>query len=103
TSFRDAQSGEEVDNGTHLMIGAYQATLDLVRRAGAGDLLLEQDALQIDYAEEGRRSRLLCPALPAPWHLMWGFLGLRLPLSALGQAAGLGLRVRVGCAPGRVT
>ena len=34
TSFRDAVTGEDVDNGTHLMIGAYTATLDLVRRAG---------------------------------------------------------------------
>src|SRR6185503_12918281 len=103
TSFRDAQGGEEVDNGTHLMIGAYQATLDLVRRAGAGDLLLEQDALEIDYAEEGRRSRLRCPALPAPWHLMWGVLGLRLPLSALGQAARLAWRVRFGGDPAGLT
>ena len=41
TSSRDAVTGEDVDNGTHLMIGAYAATLDLVRRAGASDLVLE--------------------------------------------------------------
>jgi hypothetical protein len=38
TSYRDALSGEDVDNGTHLMIGAYTATLDLVDRAAARDL-----------------------------------------------------------------
>jgi uncharacterized protein with NAD-binding domain and iron-sulfur cluster len=27
TSFRDAVTGDEVDNGTHLMVGAYTATL----------------------------------------------------------------------------
>ncbi len=35
TSSRDAVTGEDVDNGTHLMVGAYRSTLDLVRRAGA--------------------------------------------------------------------
>ena len=35
TSYRDATSGEDVDNGTHLMVAAYSATLDLLRRAGA--------------------------------------------------------------------
>ena len=34
TSSRDAVTGEDVDNGTHLMIGAYTATLDLVRAGG---------------------------------------------------------------------
>ena len=37
TSYRDAVSGEDVDNGTHLMVGAYAATFDLVRHAGAED------------------------------------------------------------------
>jgi hydroxysqualene dehydroxylase len=99
TSFRDTQSGEDVDNGTHLMIGAYRSTLDLIRRAGAGDLLAEQDVLEIDYAEQGRRSRLRCPTLPAPWHLMWGLFGLRLPLSAFRQAARLAWRIRFGAEP----
>ena len=30
TSFPDTVTGEDVDNGTHLMIAAYTATLDLV-------------------------------------------------------------------------
>jgi uncharacterized protein with NAD-binding domain and iron-sulfur cluster len=33
-----------VDNGTHLMIGGYHATLDLLRRAGASDLLSFREA-----------------------------------------------------------
>ncbi len=48
TSSRDAVTGDDVDNGTHLMIGAYSATLDLLRRAGAADLLLAQDELQLE-------------------------------------------------------
>ena len=62
TSYRDAVSGEDVDNGTHLMIGAYTATLDLVRRAGAEDLLLVQDDLRIDYVDDAGPSALRLPA-----------------------------------------
>ena len=52
TSSRDAVTGEDVDNGTHLMIGAYASTLDLVRRAGATDLVLEQDNLKLEWVDE---------------------------------------------------
>src|SRR6185436_9813352 len=69
TSFPDATSGEDVDNGTHLMLGAYRDTLDLVRRAGASDLLLVQERLRIDYRDDVGWSALDCPPLPAPLHL----------------------------------
>ena len=62
TSSRDAVTGEDVDNGTHLMIGAYAATLDLVRRAGAADLVLAQENLQ---ARVGGRRGHDGPRLPA--------------------------------------
>ena len=91
TSYRDAVSGEDVDNGTHLMIGAYAATLDLVARAGALDLLLVQDHLRIDYVDDAGPSALDCPPLPAPLHLLAGVLGLRLPWRARGQALRFGL------------
>src|SRR5207247_4375603 len=64
TSYRDAISGEDVDNGTHVMIGAYADTLDLVRRAGAQDLLLEQDDLHIDSVDDRGYTSLHCPPLP---------------------------------------
>ncbi len=99
TSYRDAVSGEDVDNGTHLMIGAYAATLDLVRRAGADDLLLIQDDLRIDYVDDQGPSALECPPLPAPLHLLAGLLGLRLPWRVRWQALRFGLAVRFGRAP----
>jgi squalene-associated FAD-dependent desaturase len=99
TSFRDATSGEDVDNGTHLMIGAYTSTLDLVRRAGAEALLAPQDELRLDYVDDHGRSRLRCPPLPAPWHLVAGLLTLRLPWRARWDALRLGLAVRFGRPP----
>ena len=103
TSSRDAVTGDDVDNGTHLMLGAYRATLALARRAGAGDLLLEQENLRIDWADDRGRSALDCPPLPAPLHLLAGLLGLRVPLAVKLQAARLGLAVRFGQRPDDLT
>jgi len=57
TSFPDAVTGEDVDNGTHLMIGAYSATLDLVRRAGAEDLLAAHRSAIVHATTASRGTR----------------------------------------------
>ena len=99
TSYRDAASGEDVDNGTHLMIAAYAATLGLLRRASAEDLLLVQDRLRIDYVDERGPTTLDCPPLAAPLHLFAGLLGLRLPWRVRWQAVRMGLAIRFGRPP----
>ncbi len=103
TSMRDTLSGEDVDNGTHLMLAGYAATLDLIRRAGAEHLLQIQDNLRIDYIDERGHSTLACPPLLAPLHLLAGLLGLRLPWSVRWQALRLGLAVRFGPPPQGLT
>lgn len=103
TSYRDATFGEDVDNGTHLMIAAYSATLDLLRRAGADDLLIVQDDLRIDYVDDRGFSRLDCPPLVAPLHLLAGLLSLRVPWRVRWAAARLGLAVRFGRPPEGIT
>jgi squalene-associated FAD-dependent desaturase len=103
TSFRDAVTGEDVDNGTHLMIAGYAKTLDLVRRAGAEDLLLVQDDLRIDYVDDRGFTALDCPPLAAPLHLLAGLLSLRLPWRVRWEALRLGLAVRFGKPPAGIT
>jgi hydroxysqualene dehydroxylase len=103
SSYRDASSGEDVDNGTHLMIGAYADTLDLVRRAGAADLLLEQENLRIDYVDDRGLTALDCPPLVAPLHLLAGLLSLRIPWRVRFEAVRLGLAVRFGKPPRGIT
>lgn len=103
TSYRDAVSGDDVDNGTHLMIGAYEDTLDLIHRAGADDLVLAQDRLRIDYRDEAGERVLDCPDLPAPLHLLAGLLGLRLPWRARWSAVRLALAARFGQVPDGLT
>jgi squalene-associated FAD-dependent desaturase len=99
TSYRDAVTGDDVDNGTHLMVGAYHETLDLVARAGASELLLVQDNLEIDYVDDRGPTRLACPPVSAPLHLLFGLLGLRLPWAVRLQAARLALAVQLGGPP----
>ena len=103
TSSRDAVTGEDVDNGTHLMLGAYAATLDLVRRAGASDLVALQPNLKLEWRDEKGVTALDCPPLGAPLHLLAGLLGLRVPLAVKLQAVRFGLAVRFGRRPTGLT
>jgi squalene-associated FAD-dependent desaturase len=103
TSFPDTVSGEDVDNGTHLMIAGYEATLDLVRRAGASGLLEIQDHLRIDYRDDRGWTTLDCPHLPAPLHLLAGLLPLRLSWRSRWDVLRFGLAARAGRVPTGLT
>jgi squalene-associated FAD-dependent desaturase len=73
TAFADRETGEIVDNGQHVLLGCYTATLAFLQEIGAAGGVRPQRRLsvtQIDRA--GRRSRLECPDLPPPLHLLAG-------------------------------
>jgi zeta-carotene desaturase len=103
TSSRDAVTGDDVDNGTHVMVGAYSATLDLLRRSGAAELVQVQDELKLEWVDERGTSALDCPPLAAPLHLLAGLAGLRVPLAVKLQGIRLGLAVRFGRRPEGLT
>ena len=64
--------GIELDNGQHMLIGAYRETLRLMRAVGADpDKLLLRQRLAIEYP--GKFS-LHAPRLPAPLHLLAALL-----------------------------
>jgi hydroxysqualene dehydroxylase len=75
TAFTDPGTGERVDNGQHVVIGAYRETFAFLRRLGtAGDVALQRD-LAIEVIDRaGRRSKLACPPLPSPLHLFAGVM-----------------------------
>jgi hydroxysqualene dehydroxylase len=75
TAFTDPATGERVDNGQHVLIGGYHETFAFLRRLGAAaDVHLQPD-LHIEVIDRtGRLSRLKCPPLPAPLHLLAGVL-----------------------------
>lgn len=76
-SFTDKTTGDTIDNGQHLMMGCYHATLDFLSRVGARDKLKFQANPQVDFlsATTGH-ARFKCPALPAPLHLLAGLARL---------------------------
>ena len=71
----EADGGLALDNGQHILIGAYSATLGLMRELGVdpGQVLL-RTPLQLRFADGGG---LALPHLPAPLDLLAGILRAR--------------------------
>ncbi|MBK9785122.1 MAG: FAD-dependent oxidoreductase [Betaproteobacteria bacterium] len=72
-------AGRTLDNGQHILLGAYRETLALMRQVGADpETLFDRRPLQII---DNSGFRLALPMLPAPLNVAWGLL----------TAAGVGL------------
>ncbi|HEX3646401.1 MAG TPA: hydroxysqualene dehydroxylase HpnE [Vicinamibacterales bacterium] len=95
TAFPDPETGEQVDNGQHILMGCYTETFGFLRDIGAQDNVRIDPQLAITMIDrQGRRTRLSCPALPAPLHLVagvleWEALSWRDRLSVLAMATPL--------------
>jgi hydroxysqualene dehydroxylase len=105
TAFADRETGELVDNGQHVLLGCYTETLAFLRDIGAIDNVRTQPQLSVTMIDRaGRRSRLACPALPAPLNFLaglfeWDALSWTDRLSAL-RMAGPIRRARGELTPG---
>lgn len=85
----DHDSGVQLDNGQHLMMGCYYETLAFLRTIGRESGVSFQRNLALDMVKPGGdRIKLRCPALPAPLHLAAGLLTMR-GLGALHKASAL--------------
>jgi len=68
--------GSQLDNGQHILLGAYDQTLALMRRLGRNPAaLLMRRSLRL--ASLDGRFRLAAPPLPAPWHAAAALLTAR--------------------------
>jgi hydroxysqualene dehydroxylase len=75
SAFIDPSTGERVDNGQHVLTGAYRETFRFLRRLGTESHVYLQPGLAVDIIDrDGRTSRLACPAIPPPLHLLVGAL-----------------------------
>jgi zeta-carotene desaturase len=92
-SFRDARTGDIVDNGQHLMMGCYHETVIFLKRIGSLGLVKFFDTPRVDFFDAHGATALHCPPLPAPLHLLAGLMRLR----GLSWAEKLGA-IRVGLA-----
>jgi len=78
--------GRKLDNGQHILLGAYRETLALMRRLGADpERLFERRPLQVI---EPDGFHLALPRWPAPLNVAWGLL----------TAKGVGLREKLATA-----
>lgn len=100
TAFPDRDTGALVDNGQHVLLGCYSETFAFLADIGALDHVRAQPRLAVTMIDRaGRRSRLECPSLPAPFHLLaavmdWDALSWRDKWSALAMAKPLRLARR---------
>jgi squalene-associated FAD-dependent desaturase len=67
-----------VDNGQHLLIGAYQETLRQLKRMGIDEeVVLARESLRLRVQEQGKALMLSTPPLPAPLHLAWAIISAK--------------------------
>lgn len=71
--------GLHLDNGQHLLLGAYESTLDLLRNIGVNETdVLQRLPLSLQwFRPNGKIITLRTAKLPAPFHLAWGLLTAR--------------------------
>ena len=81
-SFKDADTGDSIDNGQHLFMACYHETVRFLHRIQTLHRLAFQRSLSVPFAgPRGRRAKLSCLPLKAPWHLYSGIARLSTALS----------------------
>lgn len=65
-----------VDNGQHLMLGAYESTLTILRTVGVSEeSVFKREKLTLNMKRKGYRNvKITAGNLPAPLHIAWGLL-----------------------------
>jgi len=98
-SFVDTKSGLVLDNGQHVLMGCYRATLDLLDQLGVRDRLYSPPRMAVPFVSEKGPS-LLAATAPAPLHLLSALLGFgELSAGDKWAAVGLAVRMRLGFEP----
>ena len=77
-SFLHKETGDEVDNGQHLMMGCYHSTLKFLTTIGSLPLVAIQKNLSVAFQHDERGLfRLQALSLPAPLNVLGGLLRLK--------------------------
>ncbi|MBC8124747.1 MAG: FAD-dependent oxidoreductase [Candidatus Kapabacteria bacterium] len=102
-SFVDRTSGDEIDNGQHVMMGCYHALLNVVRELGTEHLLERQKSLRVAFADASTRvDSLDASALPGKYGVGFGLIRLRgMSVFSRLQALRLALFISFGWASGK--
>jgi uncharacterized protein with NAD-binding domain and iron-sulfur cluster len=79
-SYIDETTGDTIDNGQHLLMGCYTATMHYLHSIGASRSIKRIKPLRIDYYQpQQKKKQLNLPQyLPTPLHLLNGLLSSNL-------------------------
>ena len=78
-SFADAETGDFVDNGQHVLMGCYVETLKFLERIGASSQLVFHRDLAIEMLQrDGAAGILKTARLPGPLHMTAALMRYRL-------------------------
>src|SRR6204780_4045205 len=73
-SYEDPQSGEQLDNCQHVLLGCCTNLLDFYKRLGVQHLIKFEKAIHFRDDQGKRHDLYATPGLPAPAHLSFSFL-----------------------------
>lgn len=77
-SFLAKDGNTIIDNGQHILMGCYNETLRFMKMIGAGDNLIYQPSLEINFLKENfKLLKLKAASLPYPFNLITGILNYR--------------------------
>jgi squalene-associated FAD-dependent desaturase len=96
SSFRDRATGRLVDYCQHVALGCCTNLADFCRRVGIGDCFRTERRLHLVAADGTRHDLVPAAWLPAPLHLGWGLMRLR--LLSCRQRLGILRALRLLCA-----
>jgi squalene-associated FAD-dependent desaturase len=95
-SLADKTTGEEIDNGQHLMIGAYDHFLEMVRDFDSEDRLFIQDSLRVDFLSKKSSTTLKTDYLHGKAGMLMGFLMLDVSLMSKIRAMSFFVKFMMG-------
>jgi uncharacterized protein with NAD-binding domain and iron-sulfur cluster len=77
-SFKDNETGTIIDNGQHIMMGCYKETFKLFNLIGAGENLIFQNRIKVNFVKENfNMVPLQASGLPYPLNLLSALLNYK--------------------------
>lgn len=93
-------TGDSIDNGQHLLIGAYTVFLDILKKSNSLDKLYIQNKFRIPYLENGKKFFLDGSKIPGDFGLLLGLLRMPFSIGEKLNAIKLILKIKIGVEKG---
>jgi squalene-associated FAD-dependent desaturase len=77
-SFVDRFTGDEIDNGQHIFIGAYHNFFELLDNIGTRKFIIPQKKFEISYFKDSEKAKLVASGLRSRLPLLLGLIRFRL-------------------------